>query len=146
MSRTCFLVIALWALVLFSGCSGIKQYEDVNASKELLHATGEKRSLLERAMEYWHFRAHRAYEKSYQFELPSYRFLHEYKQYLKESSIAPEGFHTTIVTIEMFPDKLNMAKLTRLYINGDRVHRESDVWYLVNGTWYHRYYFSPFPD
>jgi len=141
--------MAMTASVLLgvSGCTKKPawSYEDVNTSIEIETLDASDRSLLEKAARYWHLRSNRAFEESYMIESPAYRFTHNLERYLYESSVAPRDFKMTIRKIVHHEENPDIATVKRTFWHDGRKNEESGTWYRVNGHWYHRFYFSPFP-
>lgn len=141
-----FLVI-LTIFVLFSGCEKkIKDFEHAMLDGNLTLKSEKEMALAQRFLEYWEYRSTRQYEKSFQMEMPSYKFLNTIDRYLVESHSMNHDFTIKLKSISFNADEKQIAVLRRQYNKGTFQSFSDDIWLNVNGTWYHKYYFSPFPE
>lgn len=141
------LIIAVLSILVFlGGCSrDIPQYEDAHVDTNVTLKTDREIRLATRFVEYWHLRSQHEFEKSFEYELPSYRFLNKYKQYEMESRSMNRDFTSTLKSFTFDPNEADVATIVREYQKNTFVSQKQETWMYVNGEWFHKYYFSVFP-
>lgn len=125
--------------------SAIK-FSDAFVDKNVTLKDNTEKALAERFMLYQHLRSAHQFEKTYEMELPYYRYLIDYRFYEKESKTTNHDFNSTLTSIRYRPGIKEIAKIDFLYQKNKFKSIEHQRWILVNGAWYHSYSFSPFPE
>jgi len=138
--------LILLVFILFVGCEKRQDlsthcpdlphaHKDTNLS--LSHLAPELAKLSCAHLQYWNHRAKKELDKALEYEMPYQRFIHPRKWY--EDAYAKDEKNFTAIQLEIIPQSKEKAiiKTKKIWPNGHYV-MTNDVWYLVNGKWYHK--------
>lgn len=127
---------SIFVIINLIGCSSLQQ--PFPATQQ------EKRQLLQkRFTEYWQARMQGDYRKSWQYELPSQRFLTSFERY-KAMASGYKGMKVEFGKIlYISPDEAIIER--RIKTSQKSVVVKKDKWFFVKDNWYHKFYQSVFP-
>ncbi len=140
------IAVVLALLLGVAGCTEKKHFEYAGVDANVSLDTPRREALAERVMEYWDARSRHDFKTSYEMELPYDRYLKEYSLYEAEGRSLFKGFFTQVTKIRIDSGDSRIAWVSRDYRYDDKNLKMRDKWILVNGVWYHKYFFSVFPQ
>lgn len=139
--------LAALSMMWFAGCSEMPgRYEFAGLDANVTLESPEQKALADRVLRYWDARSRHDFKTAYDMELPYDRFLKPFKIYKAEGASLYKGFHTQVMRMEFDPSDERIAWVFREYRYDDRRLPMRAKWIRVNGTWYHKYNFSVFPQ
>ena len=138
-----FLLLAL----VFIGCSDkLESYEYAKVDSNLTLTTPDEIALANRFLKYWDARSHHDFKTSFSIELPYIQYTKLPDTYHAEGKTTFEGYQVILKKIDYKDSKHQIATIHRIYIYKDKNLDFKSKWIKVNGTWYHKYDFSLFPQ
>ena len=128
-------VYYFFILVVFVGCSFHQPHP--------LTLQEKKQLLQKRFLEYWQARTAGNYQKSWEYELPSQRFLSSFNRY----KITAPGYKGTKVTLYKIVLFTPTQAVVERKIEDKKGHTfiKKDKWFFVKDNWYHKFYQSILP-
>ena len=141
------MIVLIMVSMLFLGCSPKeKHYKYASIDQNLTLADENIKELAMRFMQYWDAVSRHDFNTSYQMELPYIQFVKPYDDYTTEGNAQFEHFYVTLKKVECLDGNCTTALLQREYRFKKKILSFKSKWIKVNGTWYHRYDFSLFPQ
>ncbi len=147
MRKGLFAVLTILSAMWFAGCSDKPgHYEFAGLDANVTLDSSEQKALADRVLRYWDARSRHDFESAYKIELPYDRFLKPFEIYKAEGGSLYKGFHTQVMRMQFDPSDRRIAWVFREYRYDDKRLPMRSKWIRVNGTWYHKYNFSVFPQ
>jgi len=136
-------VFIIFALLAFFGCeSKVEKYEYKDVNISLTPSSKKEALLVQRFAQYWHKRLNGDYNSSYDFELPSQRYLVSLKEYKNVLGLY-KGSKADLVHISYpHPD---IAIVTRKMRIKNKAFTRLDKWLFIDDNWYHKFYQTALP-
>lgn len=127
MKKLIFLIIAVFSFGL-----------EINFASGILM----KSSLKNRFVNYWNYRAHKEFYKTYKFELPYLKYIHPKEEYEDFFNDAPRIKKVMVKHLEC---KDNICYVGMVLKIGREYVYYKDKWIKVDNIWYHRFKDSALP-
>lgn len=136
--------LLLLFILIFTGCGVYKtSYPNVVVPKSIEFKDKKTKLLIQRFQQYWFYRTHGDYNKSWLYELPHYRF----KEFLENYKVMAGSYANTKIVLKkityMHP---NVAIIERDVVFEDNTTvSKKDKWIYIKDNWYHKFYQAIFP-
>lgn len=92
--------------------------------------------LKNRFVDYWNYRAHKEFDKTYNYEMPYLKYLHSKEEYEDYFEDAPRIKKIIVKNINCKNNICYISLLLKIYHNYVFF---KDKWVKVDNIWYHRY-------
>ncbi len=139
------ILIVIISLYLFTNSNKLPNYPESILDKNLTLKDTKEIALASRFLEYWHYKATANYDKSYDMELPLYRYLNTKDNYKSHNNFVLKNFKSTLLSIQKLNNDDDISLITLKYSHNNKVITKKEKWLYINGTWYHKYLVPVFP-
>lgn len=140
-----FKIILIAIGVFFISCSKTKHTNSF-LENNITYENEELKSLSERHLSYWEKFSKKDFNNTYEYELPYQQYLYSKKWYNNFFKTNNVNYRIYQIDIQRYDKNSDIANVKTRFVKDKTNFIFSDLWFYVNGQWYHHFKPSKLPN